>query len=266
MRTTQCYATGGYGPNERFVKPDDGSLGRALETRSDTFETLCGSWAGFKLSRYLMQFTGVPRYGDWMERLFYNGAGAALPLRPGGRNFYYSDYRTSGGIKTDYWENFTCCSGTYLQNMADYHNLIYYKDASALYVNLYTPSEVKWNGFTITQDTGYPETETSTLTIAGDRPARFALNFRVPGWASGMTLAVNGKPSGVACRAREWAEIEREWSPGDKVEVRIPLHLRYEPVDRWHARRVAIMRGPVVMALDYNYHAPWFELPKSQED
>ena len=39
-----------------------------------------------------------------------------------------------------------------------------------------------------------------------------------------------------------------------------------EPVDRWHAQRVAIMRGPVVMALDYNYHAPWFELPKSQDE
>ena len=141
LQDTQCYATGGYGPNERFMAVN-GSLGRALETRSDTFETLCGSWAGFKLSRYLMQFTGEARYGDWIERLFYNGAGAALPLRPGGRNFYYSDYRIAGGLKVDYWENYTCCSGTYLQNMADYHNLIYYQDASALYVNLYVPSEV----------------------------------------------------------------------------------------------------------------------------
>src|SRR5438128_2633265 len=27
-------------------------------------ETTCGSWAGFKLSRYLMQFTGQALYGD----------------------------------------------------------------------------------------------------------------------------------------------------------------------------------------------------------
>ena len=44
MQDTQCYATGGYGPNERFMSVN-GSLGKALETRSDNFETLCGSWA-----------------------------------------------------------------------------------------------------------------------------------------------------------------------------------------------------------------------------
>lgn len=261
LQDTQCYATGGYGPNERFMAVN-GSLGRALETRSDTFETLCGSWAGFKLSRYLMQFTGEARYGDWIERLFYNGAGAALPLRPGGRNFYYSDYRIAGGLKVDYWENYTCCSGTYLQNMADYHNLIYYQDASALYVNLYVPSEVDTRWGSVVQETGYPETETSALTIGG--AGTFALKLRVPEWSRDMSVAVNGAPSGVACRPGEWASVERAWKAGDRVEVRIPLHLRYAPVDRWHPRRVALVRGPVVLALDYNYHDPAFLLPADE--
>jgi DUF1680 family protein len=265
MQDTQCYATGGYGPNERFMMPD-GSLGKALESRSDTFETLCGSWAGFKLSRYLMQFTGEARYGDWIERLFYNGSGAALPLRPGGRNFYYSDYRTSGGLKVDYWENFTCCSGTYIQDMADYHNLIYYQDAASLYVNLYVPSEVTWGGMTVVQETGYPETESSTLTVNGAEGKTFAMKLRVPGWSRDMTVQVNGQPSGVTCRPGEWASIERRWNSGDRVEVRIPLHLRYQAVDRWHPRRAAIVRGPVVLALDYNYHDPNFELPKNEAD
>ena len=101
----------------------DGSLGRALDTRSDTAEIVCGSWAGFKMSRYLMQLTGEARYGDWIERLFYNGVGAALPLTGRGRNFYYGDYRVGGGMKVYNWDTFTCCSGTYIQNMADYHNL-----------------------------------------------------------------------------------------------------------------------------------------------
>jgi hypothetical protein len=263
MQDTQCYATGGYGPNERFLSVN-GSLGKALETRSDTFETLCGSWAAFKLSRYLMEFTGEAGYGDWIERLFYNGSGAALPLRPGGRNFYYSDYRIAGGLKVDYWENFTCCSGTYFQDMADYHNLIYYQDASSLYVNLYVPSEVASRWGSVVQQTGYPETETSTLSIGGS--GKFALKLRVPGWSSDMSVQVNGQPSGVACRPGEWASVDRTWNTGDRVDVRIPLHLRYQAVDRWHPRRAAIVRGPVVMALDYNYHDPAFQLPKDEAD
>ncbi|HEV2690743.1 MAG TPA: beta-L-arabinofuranosidase domain-containing protein [Bryobacteraceae bacterium] len=265
MQNTQCYATGGYGPNERFMSVD-GSLGEALESRSDTFETLCGSWAAFKLSRYLMRFTGEARYGDWIERLFYNGAGAALPIRPGGRSFYYSDYRTSGGIKVDYWDNFTCCSGTYIQDMADYHNLIYYKDSSSLYVNLYVPSEVKWGDLSVVQETSYPETEVTTLRIGGAQNSRFALKLRVPSWSHDMSVTVNGHPSGVACRPGEWASIEHAWSAGDHVQVRIPLHLRYQAVDRWHPQRVAIMRGPVVLALDYNYHDPAFHLPRAEAE
>ena len=174
LQQTQVYATGGYGPNERFMAPD-GSLGRALDTRSDTAEIVCGSWAGFKMARYLMRFTGEARYGDWMERLFYNGVGAALPLTGRGRNFYYGDYRVGGGMKVYNWDNFTCCSGTYSQNMADYYNLVYYKDAGSLYVNLYVPSDVTWQrpdgDVVVEQETLYPEAETSVLTVKPARPS-----------------------------------------------------------------------------------------------
>ena len=86
LQNTQCYATGGFGPSE-FIATSDGGLGRALETRFDTFETGCGSWAAFKLTRYLMSFTGEARYGDWTERIFYNGIGAALPVTQHGQEF-----------------------------------------------------------------------------------------------------------------------------------------------------------------------------------
>jgi DUF1680 family protein len=269
LQNTQCYATGGYGPNERFMAPD-GSLGKALETRSDTFETLCGSWGGFKLSRYLMQFTGEARYGDWIERLLYNGAGAALALRPGGRNFYYSDYRISGGMKVDYWDNYTCCSGTLFQDMADYHNLIYYKDDSSLYVNLYLPSEVAWSqpqgDVKLVQETGYPETETSTMTLAMKQPTNFSMKLRVPGWSKDMSVKVNGADAGAECKPGEWAVITRVWNSGDKIEVRIPLRLRLQAVDAQHPQRVAVVRGPVVLVQDFNYHDPDFQLPDNDVD
>jgi hypothetical protein len=39
-----------------------------------------------------MQFTGQAHYGDWIDRLFYNAMGAALPMVGGGRTFYDSNY------------------------------------------------------------------------------------------------------------------------------------------------------------------------------
>jgi DUF1680 family protein len=259
LQNTQCYATGGYGPNERFMAPD-GSLGKALDTRSDTFETICGSWGGFKLSRYLTQFTGEARYGDWMERLFYNGVGASLPLGPGGKNFYYSDYRVAGGIKVFYWDPFTCCSATYIQCMADYHNIVYYKDADGLYVNQYVPSEVTWGDVKLRQETGYPESDNIAITLDMPQPRRFQLRFRIPAWASSATV------DGAKTAPGEWAALEREWKAGDKLEIRMPLNMRMQAVDAWHPNRVAIVRGPLVLVQDANYHDPVMKLPMHDED
>ena len=264
LQNAQCYVTGGFGPSEFIVAPD-GGLGRALDTRQDSFETGCGSWAAFKLSRYLMQFTGESRYGDWTERIFYNGIGAALPVTSEGKNFYYSDYRVDGGLKVYNWEAWTCCSGTYIQAVTDYHNIIYFKDASSLYVNLFVPSEVTWTrtngGVKLTQETNYPEAETSTLTLELKQPAKFALKFRVPAWAREVSLKVNGAAANAECKPNTWAGIAREWNSGDRVEIRIPLAARMLPVDRQHPHRVAVARGPVAMVLEAAYHDAAFRLP-----
>ena len=269
LQNFQCYATGGFGPTETFMAPD-GSLGKALDTRSDTCETVCGSWAVFKMSRYLMQFTGEARYGDWIERMFYNGIGASLEISGRGRNFYYADYRVGGGMKVYNWETYTCCSGTYIQNMADYHNIIYYKDASSLYVNLYVPSEVTWSrpegDVRLVQQTDYPESETTVLTLELKRGMDFPLRFRVPEWARDASVQVNGAAVSIECKPGAWASISRTWNSGDKVEIRIPLTMRMLPVDRFHPNRVAVARGPVVLVLEAAYHDPAFHLPDQDAD
>ena len=270
LQNTQCFATGGYGPDERLLAPN-GSLGAALENRPNTFETVCGSWAGFKLSRYLMRFTGEARYGDWVERLLYNGVGAALPLSGRGRNFYYSDYRSTGGMKVYRYDNFTCCSGTYIQSLADYHNLIYFKDADALYVNLYVPSEVVWKrgsgSVTLTQETGYPLEETSVITVRqSPGPMEYALRFRVPAWSKNMSIAVNGEHVDVPMQPGDWASVHRNWNQGDRIEMRIPLRFRWQPVDKQHLDRAAIVRGPLVMPLEFRYLEPLFRPPQTDDD
>jgi uncharacterized protein len=269
LQNTQCYATGGFGPHERFMVPD-GHLGDALAFRFDSFETVCGSWAAFKLSRYLMQFTGEARFGDWIEKLLYNGIGAALPLAPGGKNFYYSDYRLGGAMKVYRWDKFTCCSGTLIQGLAEYHNLIYFRDDAGICVNLFVPSEVTWTRpegeVRLVQDTQYPESETTTLTLQMKRDMTLDVRFRVPGWARDIAVKINGADARVPCTPGTWAAIRRTWKPGDQVEIRFPLKLRYQAIDPQHPDRVAVVRGPVVLALEAHYHEPAFHLPDQEED
>jgi DUF1680 family protein len=264
MQKRQTYATGGYGPDERFVY-SDGALGDALEVYSASFECPCGSWAGLKLSKYLMEYTGEARYGDWIERLLYNAIGAALPIKDRGTHMYYMDYHLGSDLKYYSRNAFTCCSGTYFQNIAEYSNLVYFKDGKGLFVNLYLPSEVEWNGVKLVQSTEYPEAETSTMKLSMDRPSTFALRLRVPGWSNGVSISVNGQAQTFATKPGEWATISREWKTGDSVEVKIPLRFRRVPIDEQHPNRVAIVRGPAVYVQE-DPHKWLSEIPQSDEE
>ena len=252
---TQCYATGGYGPDERLMPPD-GSLGRSLDVCGYHAEIPCGAWAAFKLSMYLMGFTGEARFGDWIETLLYNGMAASLPPEPDGKSFYYGDYRMSGGIKSFYWHEWPCCSGTYIQNVAEYHNMIFLKDDRGLYINLLVPAEVEWRRddtvVRVRLATEYPEEETAVAVISLERPSTFALSFRIPAWVlpNAAAITVNNAAVEVTAEPGKWATIEREWRDGDAVAITLPMELRTVPVDRQHPERAAVMFGPVVLAQD----------------
>ena len=268
MQRRQTYATGGYGPDERFVY-SDGALGDSLEIYSASFECPCDSWAAFKLSKYLMLYTGEARYGDWIERLLYNGIGAALPIKDRGVHMYYMDYHLGSDLKYYSRNAFTCCSGTYFQNITEYSNLIYFRDANSLFVNLYVPSEVEWKGpagtVKLTQTTEYPEAGGSTFKLAMERPATFTLKLRVPGWSNGMTVQVNGQPQAAEIKPGQWAALTREWQPGDGVEVAIPLRFRRAPIDEQHPNRVAIVRGPVVYGQE-DPHKWLSDIPRTDDE
>ncbi|SDR58225.1 hypothetical protein SAMN05519103_06051 [Rhizobiales bacterium GAS113] len=253
IQRTQVYATGGYGPDERLMRAD-GSLGRSLDSCAYHAEIPCGAWAAFKLCRYLMSFTGEARYGDWVETTLINALAASLPPEPDGKAFYYADYRISGGTKQFYWHEWPCCSGTYIQLMAEYHNLIYFQDGDGVYVNLYVPSELRWphreDEVRLRQTTRYPEETRSTIEVEAARPSRFALRFRIPGWAKDASVVLNGARLDVPASPGEWAVIEREWTSGDRVELELPMALRAVPIDAQHPHRAAILYGPVVLAQD----------------
>ena len=255
LQSTQTFATGGFGPAER-LQPADGSLGKSLEQESNSFETPCGCWAGLKLARYLLSFTGDARYGDWIEKLVYNGIGAALPMAGRGRTFYYSDYRLGGGRKQYYPAAWPCCSGTYPQAVAEYHNLIYFRGSGGLYVNLFVPSSVSFpiggQEVRVVQETQFPESDTTALTVHAARPVEFALSLRSPRWAGKISASVNKQAEPITANPTGWSMVRRRWNSGDRLEVRLPMAVRAAAIDPQHPRRVALSYGPVVLVRQHS--------------
>src|SRR5580658_704664 len=114
MVQEQSYATGGWGPDEAFVVPGQGLLGASLGTTRSSFETCCGAYGQFKITRYLLRVTRDSRYGDSMEQVLYNTIAGATPLLEDGTSFYYADYSDTAK-KVHYRDKWPCCSGTFPQ-------------------------------------------------------------------------------------------------------------------------------------------------------
>ncbi len=250
MVQEQSYATGGWGPDEAFVEPGQGLLAKSLGTTRSSFETPCGAYGQFKITRYLLRLTKDSRYGDSMEQVMYNTVGGAKPIRPDGVSFYYSDYNNEAAKKVDYKDKWPCCSGTFPQLAADYHISAYYPGSDGIYVNLFLPSRVAWtqNGskVSITQHTSYPRANTTQLQIDAARPEQFTVYMRVPAWADAKTrISVNGKAVEGEVTPGKFFAVNRTWKNGDRIEYELGMPLSLQPVDPQTPNTVALRRGPL---------------------
>jgi uncharacterized protein len=181
----QSFATGGWGADEILRGPDSDEPYASLTRSHRSFETPCGAYAHFKLTRYLLGVTRDPGYGDSMERVMYNTVLGSKPLQPDGRTYYYSDYNFKG--KKVYSVNrWACCSGTLPQVAADYRINVYFREPSGIFVNLYVPSTLRWmqdgTQVWLRQTSAYPfESHIQFEVTASAAAAKyFALSFRIP--------------------------------------------------------------------------------------
>ena len=247
----QSFATGGWGPNETFQKPDSSGLADSLTKTHSSFETPCGAYGHFKITRYLLTATGDSAYGDSMETVLYNTILGARPIKPNGITFYYADY-SNDAVKRDYEQAWPCCSGTFPQLTADYGISSYFRTPQALYVNLYVPSRVSWRqgsaSARLTQNTSYPNGNESSLHLQIDRPEHFTIALRIPAWAGPSTrVLINGRNANLHLTPGSWLSIDRTWKNNDRIELSIDMPLRLVPLDKQHPDLVALMRGPVTL-------------------
>ena len=249
--TRQSYATGGWGPNEELVAADDNdTLYNMLSETHRSFETPCGAYGHFKITRSLLGITKDSRYGDSMERVLYNTVLGAKPTTPDGDTFYYSDYSDTA-TKFFRGEKWPCCSGTFIQVAADYGISAYLRDKDDICINLYLASELTGqaggNPFNLVQTTDYPLSNTSRIRFT-EAAGRFGMSLRIPAWSGPATqVRVNGQAVKAGITAGTFLRLDRTWQEGDVVDIHFDMGLRLEPLNTAHADMMAVMTGPLVL-------------------
>jgi DUF1680 family protein len=243
--STRSFAPGGVDFHEHFK----GAGEEAKHLNWDSTET-CVTHNMLKLTRQLFGWKPEARYMDYYERALYNHILGSQDPESGGVCYFYS--LRPGHFKTYSmpFDSMWCCVGTGIENHSKYGDTIFYHDDDSLWVNLFIPSKLNWKekGATITQETNFPQEDSTTLTIDPGKEQELSIKIRIPYWATkGVEVKINGKREQFATTPQSYLTITRVWKGLSKIEVRFPMSLHlYRARD--DEKLGVIMYGPLVLA------------------
>ncbi|MBN8822667.1 MULTISPECIES: glycoside hydrolase family 127 protein [unclassified Spirosoma] len=275
----KMYVTGGCGalydgvsPEGTSYKPDTvqkihQAYGKAyqLPNHSAHNET-CANIGNLLWNYRMLQITGQAKYADVMELELYNAILSGVNL--GGTTFFYTnplsasdDYpyqlRWMGG-RQSYIRLSNCCPPNTVRTMAEVSSYAYSISDKGLWVNLFGGSQLTATlkdgaPIRLTQTTNYPWDGVISLQLEQAPAKPFSVFVRIPGWCQGATIKINGVTVSTPIRSGEYAEINRVWKAGDKLDINLPMPVKLiesNPLVEENRNQVAVKRGPLVYCLE----------------
>lgn len=254
------FSTTGMNAGEFWVPPH--MQGHFLGSSDQEF---CTVYNMVRTASYLLKYTGEAQYADYIERALYNGFLAQQNAQTGMPAYFLplgAGSRKKWGTKTrDFW----CCHGTMVQAQTLYPELVWFTDGDKITAAQYIPSEftAEMNGANVTvsqtpgmkyyndqaffdeKDDGQMSRWLLKFSVKCDKAARFTLSLRVPEWAKGVELEVNGKNTAAPVKDG-WLDITADWQ-NDSVQVFFPSELRAETLPDM-PELMSVVDGPIVLA------------------
>lgn len=227
-----------------------GLPGILSNTLSKEIAESCVSHNTQKLTASLFTWTADPEYADSYMNMFYN---AVLPTQSdhSGSFIYHLPLGSPRNKKYLKDNDFACCSGSGAEAYSQLNQGIYYHNDTALWVNLYIPSEVRWTekGVMLEQDGQFPKSNVVDLTVSAKRKSEFALKLLVPSWVKSATLYINDEKQSVNPHPMSYLELNRVWKGSNKVKLvfQYDFHLKSMPDN---ANVFAVYYGPMLLAFE----------------
>jgi uncharacterized protein len=155
--------------------------------------------------------------------------------------------------------NFGCCTANFNQGWPKFAASLWMaSNDNGLVAAAYSPCEVDTmigdTRIRLSEETEYPFRSKIKITVHPESPLQFPLSLRIPGWAAGSVLHINGQPQPAPDTA-SFARLDRKWKSGDIVELEFPMPPR---LARGFNDSISIERGPLV--LSYPIAESWVKL------
>lgn len=265
----KLHLTGGCG-----ARASGEAYGDDYELPHRCYNETCAAVAFLFWNHRMFLLTGDAKFMDVFERTLYNGALSGVSLS-GDRFFYPNPLEYDGKAVNNHghagrapWFGCACCPPNVLRTVAQLGGYVAAVKGDTLLLNLYAQGEVTatvaGNKVKLTQTTDYPWDGKVSIQVRPEKPARFTLALRIPGWVHGKplpsdlytyddptparwTVQVNGEPvmkgpnqlprAGfgraepdnipVGYPAQDgYIRLTRDWKPGDTVTLDLPMPVR----------------------------------------
>ena len=240
----QMYITGGTGSTNDGEEAYGGDYNLPHNGYCET----CASVAMAFFGQNMFEVFGTSEYIDNVELQLYNGILGCMGLD--GRSFYYTNPMTSTSYTRPMFSNATpCCVPMYLKYFAALPDIIYAKTSDAVFVNQYISStlqtDVGGKLVVLAQSSDIPTGENALFTAVTE--GEITLKFRVPSWAKGITLKINGKDAPVSAGTDGYADVKVS---AGKTEIALSFGREAERIYQDYAAAnsgcVAFRYGPLV--------------------
>lgn len=229
--------------------------GRYRQTQAvrDWMET-CVTVTWMQLCYQMLCLTGQPRFADEIEISVYNALLGAMKQD----GTWWSHYSPLSGVRGPAPKqcdmNQNCCVANSPRGMLLLPKVAVMCDGRGPVVNLYFEGSARIllptaTSVELVMKTDYPRGDTITITVRPDRSESFPVSLRIPAWSQQNLLKINGQPWPTQPAAGTYFKIRRQWKDADVIELKLDTRGRIYSAPN-NRNYLAVMRGPIVMAVD----------------
>lgn len=269
----KMYVTGAvgqthYGASTNRDKIEEGFIDKYMMPNLTAYNETCANVCNAMFSYRMLNLHGHSKYADIMELVLFNSALSGINIE-GDRYYYANPLRTIHGTR-DYHKMNTefptrqpylecfCCPPNLVRTIAKLSGWAYSLTENGLAVNLYGGNKLDTHlldgsKISLTQTTSYPWNGAIKITIDESKNDQFPILLRIPDWAHGTSIIVNGKNINQKVIAGEYTQLIREWKKGDVIEIEMPMEVKFlegNPLIEEVRNQIAVKRGPVVYCIE----------------
>ncbi|TXG35159.1 glycoside hydrolase family 127 protein [Seonamhaeicola maritimus] len=268
----KMYVTGACGQTHHGVSKHvdmihEGFLNEYMMPNLSAYNETCANVCNSMFSYRMLGLHGESKYADIMELVLFNSALSGISVE--GKDYFYANplrvshdgYDPGNDTEFDVRQPYIpcfCCPPNLVRTITKVSGWAYSLTENGVAVNLYGGNKLSTklldgSNIELKQVTNYPWEGKVEITVEKSKKEPFDILLRIPDWAEGSKVLVNGEPINMEVKAKSFTVINRQWKKGDVLTLDMPMDvmlLEGHPLIEEVRNQAAVKRGPVVYCVE----------------